>query len=215
MKIHEIGWTKEWGGVRLGAVLHLDAVPCSSAQIRQVVQVHGNHVVDIDDDSGFPEQEADALWTAETGVALVIRTADCVPVHLVDKVGVATIHAGWRGARAGILQSALQRFEVDETIAVIGPCICKHHYQVDEDLYGDWLVEDPHLGGFLEPSGDHPSKRQLDLAGFVRHLLMREGLTSDHIHSVDKCTYNSAALPSYRRDKSKARIYNYTMKLPK
>ena len=66
----------------------------------------------------LPEQEGDALVTNQPGTLVMVRTADCVPVLLVDdQVGVvAAIHAGWRGAVAGI---------VPETIA-----ICVKEFQV-------------------------------------------------------------------------------------
>lgn len=212
MKIHELGWSKEWGGVRLGAVLDLAQVPCPATNIRQVNQIHGCRV--SDDHDWHAEMEADGLWTATPGIGLVIRTADCVPVHLVDPSGVATIHAGWRGTRAGILKEAMARFTAKESIAVIGPAICREHYQVDRDLYADWVEEDPDVALFLSPSGNHASKRQFDLQSLVRHQLVRLGVTPERIHSVDKCTFGNATLPSYRRNKTPLRIYNYTMRLP-
>ena len=47
---------------------------------------------------------ADALVTATPGLALGIITADCTPVLLHDPAArvVAAVHAGWRGALAGV-----------------------------------------------------------------------------------------------------------------
>jgi YfiH family protein len=51
----------------------------------------------------------DGHATAERGLLLVVSVADCVPVYLtVPRTGViALIHAGWRGAAAGILAHAV------------------------------------------------------------------------------------------------------------
>ena len=58
--------------------------------------------------AAFPAQEApagDGLITAEAGVLLTIRIADCLPVLLVDprQRVVAAVHAGWRGAQARVV----------------------------------------------------------------------------------------------------------------
>ncbi len=59
---------------------------------------------------GFPERvDGDALVTAEPGLALCVRIADCAPVVLAapHRRGVALVHAGWRGNRAGVVQTAV------------------------------------------------------------------------------------------------------------
>lgn len=207
MKVHEIGWNAEWGGVRLGAVLDLARVPCPD--MRLVKQVHGSLV--LGDDSWQSGMEADGMVTKASNVALVIKTADCVPVHIVAPGQVATIHAGWRGLRGGIMEKTLPLFPVQETLAVIGPCICSTHYEVDADLYADWVADEPDVATHLYPSGNHPTKRLLDLQALVTHKLSAAGVPLDKIHTVDKCTFGSRQLPSYRRDRTHLRIYNYTI----
>jgi hypothetical protein len=61
-------------------------------------QVHGTRVALGDADT---RPEADALVTAEPGLAVGVVTADCVPVLLVDRRvrAAAAVHAGWRGGR--------------------------------------------------------------------------------------------------------------------
>ena len=51
---------------------------------------------------------ADALWTRERGVPLMLMFADCVPVILArpSVPAIAVVHAGWRGAAAGIVGAA-------------------------------------------------------------------------------------------------------------
>src|SRR5919107_4547558 len=59
-------------------------------------QVHSSAVVRANGHGA----EADAIWTDERGLGLVVVTADCVPVALARRDGrpaVALVHAGWRG----------------------------------------------------------------------------------------------------------------------
>src|SRR5262249_36159447 len=62
--------------------------------------------------SALPDRErpdADGVATRARGVALGVVTADCVPVLMLARAAgvVAAVHAGWRGAAAGVLESAI------------------------------------------------------------------------------------------------------------
>ncbi len=66
--------------------------------------------------------EADALVTSQPGLPLVAHGGDCLTVALVAGDGrrLATVHAGWRGLVAGVLEAAAER--VGEGFSgVIGP----------------------------------------------------------------------------------------------
>jgi len=84
----------------------------------------------------------DGLITAEAGVLLTIRIADCLPVLLVDprQRVVAAVHAGWRGAQARVIEKAVgdmrQAFGSDPRtlLAALGPCIRACCYEVGEDV---------------------------------------------------------------------------------
>lgn len=67
--------------------------------------VHGARVAVVGpQDKGRVCAETDALVTAEPGVTLMLRFADCVPVLFFDRrrrvIGLA--HVGWRGLPAGV-----------------------------------------------------------------------------------------------------------------
>src|SRR5579862_2257880 len=49
--------------------------------------------------------EGDALISNQPGLAVSIRTADCLPILLADPrtASVAAVHAGWRGTAAGVV----------------------------------------------------------------------------------------------------------------
>ena len=84
----------------------------------------------------------DGLMTAEPGVLLNIRIADCLPVLLVDPRHrvVAAVHAGWRGALARIIEKAVgdmrRAFGSDpyELIAVLGPSIRACCFEVGAEV---------------------------------------------------------------------------------
>ena len=174
---------------------------------RSVKQVHKATI--LDDQTWLnPEQEADGMVSDKSHLALCIKTADCTPVHLTDGKRISCIHAGWRSAKAGIVNDALGYFpNLNETIAVLGPAISAANYEVDKDLYEDWLQEDPRLGEWLQPSRNGGSKRMLDLRGYIREGLLQAGIKQ--VIVIPVCTYASP-LPSYRRQGAKAaRIINY------
>lgn len=86
--------------------------------------------------------KADALFTREPGVLLVVQIADCVPILLADtkQHAIAAIHSGWRGTVRRIAQKTLGRMRMefgtrpDDVIAAIGPCIRQACYEVGSDV---------------------------------------------------------------------------------
>ena len=94
-------------------------------------QVHDSQVAVIDrPDYTREELEGyDAFVTALPGVAIGVRTADCVPILLYDpaKRVVAAVHSGWKSTVLHIAQKAInvmaQQFgcKAEDISAVIGP----------------------------------------------------------------------------------------------
>jgi len=84
----------------------------------------------------------DGLITAEPGILLTVRIADCLPVLLVDpqRRVVAAVHAGWRGALGRIIEKAVgdmrRAFGSDpqKLIAALGPSIRACCYQVGQEV---------------------------------------------------------------------------------
>lgn len=92
---------------------------------------------------------ADALVTATPGLALAILTADCQPVLFADPEAgvVGAAHAGWRGARDGVLEATLDAMEGlgadrGDIRAVIGPTISQRAYEVGPEFLDSFLAED-------------------------------------------------------------------------
>jgi polyphenol oxidase len=179
--------------------LHVSSFACGE-------QVHGPKTAVVgrgDEKAGFRDAEdsipgVDALVTTASGVALCVLTADCAPIALVDPdtgtIGV--VHAGWRGTAAGIVPSALERFQdVARVHAVIGPTVGADHYRVQEDVAeavsaasgsGARLARVP--GGF-----------RLDLGGTIAAILAENGVR--RVEREDACTAcEEDRYFSYRRD---------------
>lgn len=141
--------------------------------------------------------EGDALFTRETGLALSVVTADCVPILLAGPEGLAAVHAGWRGIVEGVvpatIEAAVERPE--EWTAWIGPAIGPCCYEVGEDVAA-------RVAGASRPdvvvpgSGERP---HLDLQEAVRHQLETAGVRE--VAAVSHCTRCDAErLWSYRRE---------------
>ncbi len=112
----------------------------------QVVTCHLTHSADVlqvtTADRGRVVGRGDAIITADDGVFLSMRFADCAPILLHDPVrrAVGLAHAGWRGTVKNVAKSVVQAM-VDKLgcspqniTAVIGPAIGPCCYQVGNDV---------------------------------------------------------------------------------
>src|SRR4051794_887561 len=102
-------------------------------------QVHGTRVLPVDGPTDEASAaEADGVATAAAGLALLVLTADCLPVALAASGAVAMVHAGWRGLAAGVLEAgvaALRALDGDGPIhAAIGPGAGGCCYEVGDEV---------------------------------------------------------------------------------
>jgi YfiH family protein len=170
-------------------------------------QVHGAVVREIaatDEASSIANAEGDALVARGEGLAVAARTADCVPILIADlKSGaVAAVHAGWRGAAAGIVPNAVRTLADDASvlIAAIGPHIRVGAFEIGEEVAREM---ERAAGGHQVVDRSYP-KPHGDLARLVRFQLLDAGLVADAIDDVGGCTYTDAAhFFSHRRDSGK------------
>ena len=141
-------------------------------------QVHSADVAIVVGPWAGAPPEADALVTDRPGVLISIVTADCAPILLADaEAGVAgAAHAGWRGAREGVLENTVAAMENlgarrDRIAAAIGPAIAQASYEVDSALRDRFP---PDAQRFFVPGA--PGHWQFDLPGFVAERLRQAGL---------------------------------------
>lgn len=173
-------------------------LPVSTAR-----QVHGVRVVEAAL-LGAPREDADGVITAGRGLAVGVITADCVPALLLaERRGVvAAVHAGWRGAAAGVLESALAllhaRFGVaaGEVDVALGPAIGPCCYRVGAEVQAAFTART----GSLTASAWTPAggRLLLDLRRAARLLLEAAGVHL--VETVGPCTACTTDLASYRRD---------------
>ncbi len=159
-------------------------------------QVHGDRIFILDGDGPPPGAipECDGLITERPGVALGIRTADCVPLLFVDPVRrvIGVAHAGWRGTALSIASKMVDLFEkrfssrVEDIAIAIGPAIGVCCYEVDAPVYAAFSSR-PGADHFLHPCPEK-GKWMLDLASANRIELMERGMPAGNILSAGHCT---------------------------
>ncbi|MBN1273981.1 MAG: peptidoglycan editing factor PgeF [Candidatus Aminicenantes bacterium] len=179
-------------------------------------QIHSNRFHVITKIPRTPP-EGDALLTDKPGILLVIKTADCLPVLILDKDNraVAAVHCGWRGTSQRIIQHVVAGMERcfgsrPENLWVgLGPHIRSTCYEVGAELPVAFEHAGLPLNVFTRLAGK-PGKFLLDLkkANFLQ--LMDTGVKEAHIVFNDICTHCQPDLASFRRDKKKAgRMLNF------
>jgi polyphenol oxidase len=151
--------------------------------------------------------EADAIVTDCPGLAIAVLTADCVPVLLASpEAGViAAMHAGWKGAKAGIVESTIGAMQSlgakpAQIVAAIGPSISQAAYEVGLEFETAFLAETRANAKYF--SRTPGAKPRFNLTAYVKDRLLRCGAVS--IQDTGLCTYeNESILFSYRRSTHK------------
>ena len=200
------------GGVRAFTSGRDVPLPCA------VVQPHQTHstVVAHVDRLGLSREDlegVDALVTDLPGVAIGVRTADCIPVLLYDPVQrvIGAAHSGWRGtvnmiSKKTVLEMCRLFGTRPRNIrAVIGPGIGYDSFQVGEEVALTfkesgfpidrvWSFRGARKDGSME-GGHH-----LDLKECVRCSLIECGVAKGNISLSDIDTYTDGRFYSARRE---------------
>lgn len=161
-------------------------------EVARMTQVHGNQVAEVAKHRLYPG-ECDGLMTRETGIALSVMTADCVPILMVAPAhrAVMALHAGWRGTVAGIaasgLQSARSSFGIDaaEWQVALGPSIGGCCYEVSSEIADDLQQRWGTMPEAWQPSG---RRGQLDLRRANEQILIRSGVPHEAVSFIGPCT---------------------------
>lgn len=216
-------WEREFPGLAVGTTVAPDDYGLSGSATAWVVsqrfdtlarslgcrasavgrQVHGARVLVVDP---LPAAglciagEADGLASDRPGVLLTVTTADCVPVYLLepDSGALALLHAGWRGALAGVVEQgvrtlrALTGVEASELRVHLGPAICGDCYEVGPEV----------LNRFGRPGEEHGT---LDLRAWLSEETGRLGIPAESATRSSWCTRCSAdVLHSHRASRGAA-----------
>jgi YfiH family protein len=156
-------------------------------------QVHSATALVADGPWPAGPPQADAVISATPGVVCAALAADCAPVLIVDAEArvVAAVHAGWRGALAGVVEAAVRRMEGlganrKWMRAAVGPCIGPASYEVGLEFRAAFVKADPAYGRFFATGGSD-DKRFFDLPGFVLSRLQAAGVTRCEWLERDTC----------------------------
>ena len=184
---------------RARAAAALDVAP---ERLVTLHQVHSAEAVALDAPPAT-RPRADGMATATPGLALGVLTADCMPVLLADRAAgvIGAAHAGWRGARAGVLEATLARMaelgaEAARVTAVIGPAISQSAYEVGPEVMATFLADSAgNARFFARGDGD---RVQFDLPAYGLARLRAAGV--GQAEWVGACTYaDPDRFYSYRR----------------
>ncbi|MFH1116826.1 MAG: peptidoglycan editing factor PgeF [Pseudomonadota bacterium] len=195
---------------KLGARLGIDARTIVTCR-----QIHGDGMAVLD---RFPggAPDADAMIAERPGIFPAIRTADCLPILILEprKRIAAAIHAGWRGTTLRITRKVVAvlkkrfRCEPSNMIVGLGPAIGACCYEVDDTVLTPLRKAIPRADRFIEvkrrvlPGTDEPTvSYRLDLTAVNRYELKAEGVPEENILEQGLCTCcNPQLFFSYRRD---------------
>lgn len=196
-----------------GSTDQAEAVAINRGRVAEALQLAPDHLVSVHQVHS-PDAlhvtaplrlrpQADAMVTATPGLGLAILTADCQPVLFADaRAGViGAAHAGWRGAKEGVLEATLLAMEAlgaarANIAAVIGPCISQAAYEVGPEFFESFTDDDPETRRFFaQGSGD---RMLFDLPGYGLWRLRAAGV--GHAEWTRHCTFSDPSrFFSYRR----------------
>jgi hypothetical protein len=145
--------------------------------------------------------EYDALITNSPNTYLGIRTADCIPIFVVDQKRrvMAAVHAGRQGTALHITSKVLKKMEEefgcslkDLLVAMgssIGPCC----YEIDEKvIHSEWESFS---------TSRETGKWMVDLAQINIAQMKREGIKKEQIFWINLCTHcHNDLFFSYRKE---------------
>ena len=178
-------------------------------------QVHGSKVAIIDRPWMTREELEgyDAFITNLPGVAIGVRTADCVPILLYDPVRrvIAAVHSGWKGTVLKISQGVIDMMEEvfgtdpEDLRAVIGPCIGPDSFQVGEEVaekFKDAGFPMSQIWSFRGPGDGTPMSggHHIDLFQANEWLLQERGIRPGNIRVDAIDTYRDPTFFSARRE---------------
>jgi len=182
---------QNWG--RLAAAFNIPL-----EQFLVVNQVHKDDIFIVKPYGGYfssrAELDYDAIMTDRADLAICVKTADCVPVFIADRVKkvIAAVHAGWRGSALGISAKAVRLLQDNygsspqDILAAIGPSIGQCCYQVDEAVADNFLKQEDNENILF--AAKKAGKWMLDLAEANRRQILHSGIPEENIDVSDLCT---------------------------
>lgn len=197
-------------------------------------QSHSSHVAWVDEDdmerigSNYTMAEmrrllpdTDAVLTRLRGVAVGVRTADCLPILLYarDIQAVGAVHAGWRGTLSGIAAKAVEELcragaSPDSIMVRFAPAVCSLCYEVDTELAQKFVDAGLGISVVRAPETDpltgnrcDTSRPHIDLVKANRKLLADAGIPLANFYQSDLCTRHTALTIAGAKDEKTSYPY--------
>ncbi len=186
--------------------LFADAVGFDAERCISVSQIHSTDVrvvTEADAGQGYfaPECFAcDGYVTNVSGVAIGVKSADCVPILIegYDDNGrilaVGAVHAGWRGTVGKIAVECIKKLSAfgvnpDNVKVAIGPAICGECYSVRRDFYDTVrdILGERDTKRFLKPTATK-DVWLCDLREMNKEFLILAGVRAENIEITEECT---------------------------
>lgn len=169
-------------------------------------QVHSVKVKVLNYENITQLEDGDGVITNKSNIALVVRTADCVPILFLDKktgfIGIS--HQGWKGSVNGMVEKMIHQFKqnnskIQDIQIAIGPSINGCCFEVQDDVYFEFKNKQPKH--FSKITQIRKGKKYIHLLQ-LNYLLLRDaGIKKEMIEFFPFCTMcNNEQFFSYRRD---------------
>ena len=165
-------------------------------------------------DESFRFDEGDAMVSDIPGVSMGIRSADCLPVLIADRVKgtAAAVHCGWRSLALGLAGKAVRVMtgvmgsRENDLLAAIGPSIGPCCYEVGEEVR-EAFPADMREEGLFQQRGE---SLYLDLAAGAKTQLLAEGMAPETVDEIVACTScNPDMFWSWRARKDEGRMVSF------
>jgi polyphenol oxidase len=179
--------------------------PVGHESVASLNQIHSDIIHRISFE-GDKQANGDGLFTSQPDLWISIRTADCIPILLVDPNNhvVAAVHAGWRGTVDRIVLKTVERLKREchsnpkELLVAIGPGISECCFEVGEEVASrfETTFVTTQLAG----------KAKIDLKKANLEQLLMAGVQAANVEVSEACTVSTLGFHSYRRDKTEGRM---------
>lgn len=184
----------------------LEDIGLNYSSINVTRQVHSNNIaIAHDKDINFYDETDGLIGTS--GDVLVIKSADCLPVIVYDKVHkrIAAVHSGWKGTANSIVKEAITKMiklgsNAKEMRIYVGPHIQKTSFEVKSDVK-DVFKKNFSYDGIIEKKDEE--HYLIDLGRVVSLDAISMGVKEENIYISELDTVTDQHFHSYRRDREK------------
>ena len=188
----------------------LEEFSCYGVQkVTWMTQTHSTICHTINAEIPFNALEGDGLVTQTAGHALMMMTADCLPVVLGNAEGteIANLHAGWRGLANGMIETTIEIMQSPPAWAWLGAAICQDSFEIGAEVKQAFCTKYPELDRAFKV-GIKADKFYADLYAIARYILALQGVKT--VLGGDQCSYLQAKdYFSYRRAPKTGRMATF------